>query len=84
MYQSIYINFYSINLKTRLNRKIILSFMIELPSSNIINIKINTNAYYIYLQFLIFNINTDIFIFLLKIGKNFVQLKTNLTNNFIL
>lgn len=81
LYQNIYIDFYIINSKTRSNRKVILSFIIELLSLDITSIEIDTDTYYIYLQFLIFNINIDISILFLEVGKIFVCLETNSTNN---
>lgn len=41
-----------------------------------------TNIYYIQLQFLIFNINTNIPIFFLEIDEIIIWLEINFTNNF--
>lgn len=41
----------------------------------------DTNTYCIYSQSSIFNTNADTFIPFLKVGKIFVRLKTNSTNN---
>lgn len=57
-----------------------MSFIIELPSLDVMSIEMNTDTYYIYLQFLILNTKIDTPISFLEVGKIFLQLETN-TNN---
>ncbi len=55
LHQSIYICLHIINSKTRSNRKVISSFIIELPSPDVTSIEMNADAYCIYSQSLIPN-----------------------------